>query len=139
MIIDHICFAVKDIDRAVQHWEEVFGYSQLTAKIINNRQKVNVVFLRKNASIDVKLIEPLSDNISLNKFIIKGGSLHHVCFKCNDLNEEVDYLHKKGLKVLVLPEPGEAFKNHNIAFLWSKFLSNIELVDTSEKAGLIKH
>ena len=38
---------------------------------------------------------------------------------------------------LVQPQPGEAFNNHNIAFLLARYGLNIELIDTDEKAGLL--
>lgn len=137
MIIDHICFAAKNLEDAILYWSDFFGYRQLTEPVTNTRQKVRVVFLSKPNSIPVKLIEPVEDNLSLKKFIAGGGSYHHVCFKCDNLNETAGRLTSKGLKMLVSPQPGEAFGNHDIAFFWAKYLSNFELIDTDEKAGLI--
>ncbi len=31
MIIDHICFAVKDLNDGISYWKNVFGYDQMTA------------------------------------------------------------------------------------------------------------
>ena len=46
-------------------------------------------------------------------------------------------LKDNGLITLVPPQPGEAFNNHNIAFLWAKYGINIELIDTDEKAEIL--
>jgi hypothetical protein len=46
-------------------------------------------------------------------------------------------LKTKGLLTLVAPQSGEAFNNHDIAFLLGKYGMNIELIDTSEKADII--
>jgi len=62
MVIDHICFAVKNIEEGVSYWDEVFGYRQMTNIVINSLQKVKVVFLEKQGSLLIKLIEPLEDN-----------------------------------------------------------------------------
>ena len=70
-------------------------------------------------------------------FNTRGGGFHHLCFKCSDLSVKVDELKNKGLVLLVLPQPGEAFNNNNVAFLLAKDGLNIELIDTEEKAGLI--
>jgi len=137
MIIDHICFAVKDINEGVIYWESVFGYSQLTRVVINSLQKVKVTFMIKENSITVKLIEPLEDNYSLVNFVNRGGGFHHICFKCSDINKEIDELTGKGLITLVKPQPGEAFNNNNIAFLLARYGINIELIDTDEKAGIL--
>jgi methylmalonyl-CoA/ethylmalonyl-CoA epimerase len=137
MIIDHICFAVKNIEEGIVYWEQVFGYKQMTRIIKNSRQLVKVTFLKKEDSITVKLIEPLEQNLTLLNFVNRGGGFHHLCFKCANIERELIDLSGKGLKTLVPPQPGEAFNNHNIAFVLAKNGINIELIDTSDKAGLL--
>jgi len=137
MNIDHICFAVKNLNDGVAYWEDVFGYRQMTEIVTNSLQKVKVTFLSKDESIVIKLIEPVEGNQSLINFVNRGGGFHHVCFKCSDISEKMDELKKKGLITLVPPQPGEAFNNNNIAFLLARYGLNIELIDTDEKAGLI--
>lgn len=137
MIIDHICFAVKDLEEGISYWQNTFGYHQMTEIITNSRQKVKVVFLKKTDSIPVKLIEPADDNGSLINFVKRGGGFHHVCFRCSDIYNEIDRLSSQGMIRLVAPQPGEAFNNHNIAFLLGRYNMNVELIDTSEKAGLL--
>lgn len=137
MKIDHICFAVKDIAEGIEYWKRVFGYNQMTGIVENSRQLVKVVFLTKEDSITVKLIEPIGSNMSLINFVNRGGGFHHICFKCNDLTDTIEELTREGLIILVQPQPGEAFNNNNIAFLLGKYGMNIELIDTDQKAGLL--
>lgn len=137
MIIDHICFAVRNLKESITYWEEVFGYRQMTATIVNSRQKVKVIFLRKEGSISIKLIEPLDSNESLLNFVNRGGGFHHICFKCDNIDKKLPELSDKGLITLVKPQPGEAFNNHNIAFLLARNGLSIELIDTDEKAALL--
>jgi len=137
MVIDHICFAVKDLTEGVIYWEHVFGYQRKTKEIINTKQKVKVIFLKKENSIDIKLIEPVESNIALMNFVKRGGGFHHICFKCDNIHQSVDALNQKGLLTLVAPQSGEAFNGHNIAFLLAKYGINLELIDTDEKAGLL--
>jgi methylmalonyl-CoA/ethylmalonyl-CoA epimerase len=137
MTIDHICFAVKNLEEGISYWERVFGYRRKTAMVINSLQKVKVTFMSKEDSLTVKLIEPLEDNHSLVNFVSRGGGFHHVCFKCDNIDEGVEELKEKGLITLVPPQPGEAFNNHKIAFLLARYGLNLELIDTDEKAGLL--
>lgn len=137
MKVDHICFAVKNLEEGVSYWERVFEYKQMTRIVTNSLQKVKVTFLKKNDSITIKLIEPLETNQSLVNFVNKGGGFHHLCFKCDDVNENLKDLKEKGLLTLVPPQKGEAFNNHDIAFLLAKYGLNIELIDTDERAGVI--
>ena len=134
MVIDHIGLVVKSIEKGIEHWEKVFGYRQMTEAVINSRQKVKVVFLCKDNSLTVKLIEPTDETSSVFRFAMKGGGLHHICFKCNDMNNELQRLSEMGLRVLTAPQPGEAFDNENIAFIYAKHGLNIELIETGKKA-----
>ena len=137
MTIDHICFAVKDLNEGIENWKKAFGYRQMTHPILNTRQKVRVVFLTKEDSLTIKLIEPEEDNDSVKSFVNKGGGFHHICFKCEDLENGMKELKENGLVTLVPPQPGEAFGNNDIAFMLTRFGINIELIDNEEKAGLI--
>ncbi len=138
MKIDHICFAVKNIKEGISYWESVFGYTQMTEVVLNSLQKVKVAFLCKRDSIMVKLIEPREDNLSLVNFVNRGGGFHHLCFRVDNMEELILEVKEKGLIMLVPPQPGEAFNNHNIAFLLARYGTNVELIDTDEKAGLIQ-
>ena len=137
MIIDHICFAVKNLEEAIAYWEEVYGYRQMTEVVENTRQRVKVCFMTKDGSATVKLIEPVEGNQSLRNFVNRGGGFHHVCFRCESISETMTDLTAKGLLTLVPPQPGEAFNNHDIAFLLGRYGMNIELIDTEEKAAMI--
>ena len=134
MVIDHLGIVVTSIDEGIRHWEDVFGYRQMTDVVVNTRQKVKVVFLAKEQSITVKLIEPVDETSPAYRLAKRGGGLHHLCFKCEDIGRELDQLTQKGLRILSQPAPGEAFENENIAFIFAKQGLNIELIDTDKKA-----
>lgn len=137
MIIDHICIAVKEIDEGIAYWEKVFGYKQMTGIVVNSLQKVKVAFLKKENSLTIKIIEPLKENLSLVNFVTRGGGFHHICFRCDNIKDGLKELKEKGLITLVPPQPGEAFNNHDIAFLLARYGLNIELIDTDERAEII--
>lgn len=137
MVIDHIGIAVKNLEEAIEHWKEVFGYRQMTGIVTNTRQKVRVAFLEKENSLTIKLIEPTDPGSSLYLLAKRGGGLHHLCFRCANLRDELGRLGSQGLRVLVQPEPGEAFDNEEISFLFDNHGLNIELIATEKKAGVI--
>lgn len=53
------------------------------------------------------------------------------------MDESINDLKSKGVRVLVEPQPGEAFENENIAFLFCKNGLNVELIDTEKRANII--
>ena len=139
MVVDHLGLVVKSIEQGIEYWEKVFGYKQMTEMVINTRQKVKVVFLSKENSLLIKLIEPTDETSPVYKFAIKGGGLHHLAFRCKEITEEMTRLKSLGLRVITNPQPGEAFEHNQIAFLLGNQALNIELIDTEIKANRIIH
>jgi|SRR5437762_3282939 len=135
MVIDHIGIVVRSLEQGIQQWEELFGYSKSSDIVTNTRQKVRVVFLSKKESVVVKLLEPSDAGSLVSLFARKGGGLHHICFRCKNLELQIPLLTAKGARLLVPPQPGEAFQNRDIAFLFAENNLNIELIDTAEKKG----
>jgi len=135
MVIDHIGIVVRRLEEGLEQWTSLFGYTPLTEQITNTRQKVRVIFLHKRNSCLIKLVEPTDDQSPVYKFALKGGGLHHICFRCDDVSAGVERFREKGYHILSEPLPGEAFGNEKIAFFYARQGLNIELIDTEKKSG----
>ena len=133
MTIDHIGVAVRSIEAALESWKTLFGYHQMTEVVTNTRQGVRVVFLSKPNSITVKLVEGTDPTSPVSRFAQRGGSLHHLCFKCDSVEDEKSRLMSLGCRTLSEAEPGEAFDNEKIAFVYAGGV-NVELIDTDRRA-----
>jgi methylmalonyl-CoA/ethylmalonyl-CoA epimerase len=136
MVIDHIGIVVRSLEAAIPSWVETFGYQQLTEPVSNSRQKVRVVFLHKEGSTTVKLVEPLEPSSPVYALSSRGGGLHHLCFRTDDMERALTDLAAARARVLVPPEPGEAFENEPIAFVFVQGLA-MEIIATEKKARLI--
>ena len=137
MIIDHIGIVARSLEKGIEHWERIFGYRQMTEIVTNTRQRVRVVFLCKEDSVLIKLIAPTDAASPVYPVARQGGGLHHLCFKSEDMVGELDRLKASGLRVLAEPQPGEAFENEDIAFVWAGQGLNIELIETNKKSRLL--
>jgi methylmalonyl-CoA/ethylmalonyl-CoA epimerase len=137
MTIDHIAIATRSIAAAADRFCTLFGYQRRTAPVTNTRQQVNVQFLHKPGSLEIKLIEPAGDASPLWDFVRKGGGLHHLCFRVDDVQAGCDELASKGARILAAPAPGEAFDEHQIAFVFAGLGLNVELVDTDARRNLL--
>lgn len=138
MRIDHVCIAVRSIDKAAPRLGELFGFLPRTRKVTNTRQQVNVLFLQRPGSIDIKLIEPHGEDSPLWQFLRRGEGLHHLCFRVNDVTASLGECEARGLRVLAAPAPGEAFDDALIAFGYAGLGLNVELIDTDRRRGLIE-
>lgn len=141
MTVDHVGIVVKSLEEGILQWTEIFGYNQMTEQVINTLQQTKVVFMSKENSLQVKLIEPLNETSPIYNFAKKGGGLHHLCFRTQNLESTINDLKKKRneIRIIVNPQPGEAFENESIAFAIAKNNLNIELIDTEKRAKLLKH
>ena len=137
MRIDHIAVAVRSADAAADKLCALLGYTRKTRKVLNTRQRVAVLFLERSGSLDIKLIEPAGEESPLWDFVRKGGGLHHVCFKVDDVETACADLAAKGARVLAQPQPGEAFDDHLIAFLYIGLGLNVEVIDTERRRATI--
>jgi methylmalonyl-CoA/ethylmalonyl-CoA epimerase len=134
VLIDHIGVVVSSIEDGIRQWREMFGYLPASDVVENTSQKVRVVFLAKECSTLVKLVEPSCAESPVSAFARKGGGLHHLCFRCNDLDVEIPLLRQQGARFIVPPEPGEAFNGEDIAFFLAGNNLSVELIDTPHKA-----
>lgn len=75
----------------------------MTEIVINTSQKVKLVFMFKENSLTVKLLEPTDESSMVFALSNKGLGLHHLCFKFNNLDDELVRCKEKGLRVLTAP------------------------------------
>lgn len=129
--LDHVCLAVRNLERARLPLERMLGYRARTEPVENSLQQVIVQFMRKEGSIDIKLIQPSGPESPLVDFIKRtGGGLHHLAFKTSSVMQGTSDLESRGAKIVARPQPGEAFGDALIAFAFLGAGLNIELIDT---------
>jgi methylmalonyl-CoA/ethylmalonyl-CoA epimerase len=134
--LDHVCLAVRKLATARALLEKTLGYRARTEPVENTRQQVNVQFMSRPGSIDIKLIEPSSPASPLVEFISKsGGGLHHLAFRTDSVALAADELASRGARIVAPPQPGEAFDDAMIAFAFLGCGLNVELIDTDARRG----
>jgi methylmalonyl-CoA/ethylmalonyl-CoA epimerase len=138
MVLDHVGIVVRSIVESIPKWESVFGYRQLTSIVTNSRQRVRVVFLAKDGSLSIKLVEPTDSRSAVHALAQRGGGLHHLCFRASSVTAEVARLRGLGLRILEEAQPGEAFEGESIAFVYAGDGLNVELIDTDRRASLLR-
>jgi methylmalonyl-CoA/ethylmalonyl-CoA epimerase len=134
LVLDHVGIAVRSLDDAIDRWRTVFGYHQATEIVLNTRQQVRVVFMEKDGSLPVKLVEPAGPTSPAAALVRRGGGLHHLCFRAQSVGPELARLEALGLRLIASPAPGEAFEDEPIAFMYAGDGLNIELIDTLRRA-----
>jgi methylmalonyl-CoA/ethylmalonyl-CoA epimerase len=109
--LNHIGFVTENMSDYIRLFEAI-GFDDVTTAVENPRQKVSAAFVNLFAAdtVHVELLESRDENSPISKFVRnRGAGLHHLCFETNDIQGAVDNLAKKGFKLLVPPEPAEAY------------------------------
>ena len=130
--IHHIGIVVDDIDRAKAVYEKWFGLS------VKGRYRVGefmaeCAFIRAGNTY-IELVKPLAED-GLKKFLDKHGSgtLHHICYIVDDLEEGWKYLKEKGLRSIT-GEPRSTCTFEKAMFFHPKDTGNV-LIEFVTKAA----
>ena len=106
--IHHVGVVVPDLERALGLWQGVLGM-HLTKRETILDQGVKAALLKVGES-EIELLEPLSPDNGVGKFLARrGGGLHHVCFATEDVERELAGARAKGIQLIdQQPRPGLA-------------------------------
>ncbi|MBL7662693.1 VOC family protein [bacterium] len=114
-LLDHVAYAVNNLDSAVQHYQKLFGL-KLLFRGISEKDQIEAAFLGL-ANSAIELIAPLPGNQKIRKFLdTRGEGLHHLAFAVPSVAEELTRLTALGVELVdKVPRPG--LRHHEIAFL----------------------
>jgi len=104
--LDHIAIAVPDLERAISRFAEDFGLDLSGREDVEAASTSTAFFPLPPTSIE--LVHPLRGEGPLVKYLEKkGGGIHHLCFRSDDLDADVARLKEKGYEFLSeAPQPG---------------------------------
>lgn len=131
--VDHIGIAVSNLNESIEYYTNVLGLKLLQIEEVPT-QKVNVAFIDAG-NVKIELLEPTSEESTIHGFIQKRGQgIHHVAFGVTGIEERMQELREKGVRLLSeQPQPGA--HGTQVAFLHPKDSYGVlyELCDKSGK------
>jgi methylmalonyl-CoA epimerase len=130
--VDHIGIAVPDIEAAIALYASTAGTSvTLREKLVD--RGVELAFLNTGGT-KLELLMPLRDDTPIAKFLAKRGpGLHHVCYKVDNIRQEMERLKQLGANLIdTTPRPGAS--GTIIAFLEPQSFSGV-LTELCEYTG----
>ena len=99
MKIDHVGIATKGIDQALSFWEDALGLENVHTEVVED-QKVRVAMLPLGES-RIELLEPISEDSPISKFLEKrGGGIHHVAVQVDNIETSLKRLKDKGMRLI---------------------------------------
>jgi methylmalonyl-CoA/ethylmalonyl-CoA epimerase len=117
--INHVGFAVPDIDAFLRKMSPLYEKFSRGPLITNERQRVRQLFLTDGATT-IELLEPLRDDSPLQAFLKKNptGGLIHLALEVADLDAAIERVTAAGGRLVVAPVPDVAFDERRIAFVY---------------------
>ena len=113
VVLDHVGIAVEDAGAFVELFGHLFG---LTTDVPENVGQHRVRFIA-TGDATLELVEPLSPEAPVAKFLEKrGSSLHHVCLRVSDIRAVMAGLKAKGVR-FIDDRPRAGAHGSEIAFI----------------------
>jgi methylmalonyl-CoA/ethylmalonyl-CoA epimerase len=97
--INHIAIVVEDIEAALVFWRDDLGLHLSHVEDVPSEKAV-VAFLPLQES-EVELVKPTSDQSGVARYLARRGpGIHHICFEVDDIEEMLESLHSKGVRLI---------------------------------------
>jgi methylmalonyl-CoA/ethylmalonyl-CoA epimerase len=126
-VIAHIGIAVESIEGALPFYRDVLGLTPDPPEVADGARIVSLSV----GDSDVELLEPLSPDSPIAKFLTRRGpGIHHVCYRVADLDAALLACREAGYR-LVDDVPRRGAGGHRIAFVHPKSTAGI-LIELTE-------
>ena len=97
--LDHIAIAVPDLKKSIQRFMEDFGLAFEGSEDVAAVKTATAFF--PVAATSIELVHPLNGEGAVAAYLEKkGGGLHHLCFRSDDIDEDIERLKAKGYQFL---------------------------------------
>lgn len=130
MKIDHIGYAVKNIEKA-QKSMEALGY-EFEPVIEDKDRNIYIAF----GSLDgyrVELVAPMAEGAPVDMQLSKiGPTPYHICYISNDIENDVETLKSYKFKVSIPLAPAVAFGGRRVVFLYNLSVGLVEIVEDNQ-------
>ena len=129
MKIDHVGYAVRDIEKAKKALG-VLGFS-FQETVEDKDRNISIAF-GKTDGYCIELVAPIRGGESpVDVLLAKvGPSPYHFCYKSDDIETDIEKLKAARFKVTIPLAPAVAFDNKRVVFLYSLSAGLIELVES---------
>jgi len=132
--IDHIAIAVRDLKSAVEIWKKILGAEPVLIEEVPE-EGVRIAMFEVSGTF-IELLEPLSPENSIAKFIEKRGEgIHHIAFRVDDITKSSERLKTEGFQVIYEAPRTVSHGTRRINFIHPKSTTGVlvELVERVEK------
>jgi methylmalonyl-CoA/ethylmalonyl-CoA epimerase len=127
----HVAIAVRNIDEVEKIYETALGLRVEHREVVEDQGVRTSMLVPEKGGTALELLEPLSGESPISKFLDKRGEgIHHICFLVDDIEAALDRLKRHGVKLIdESPRPGAY--HSRVAFIHPKAMNGV-LIELAE-------
>lgn len=127
----HVAIAVRNIDEAEKLYETALGLRVGHREVVEDQGVRTSMLVPEKGGTALELLEPLSGDSPVSKFLDKRGEgIHHICFLVDDIEAALERLKRDGVKLIdESPRPGAY--HSRVAFIHPKAMNGV-LIELAE-------
>ena len=127
----HVAVAVRNIDEVEKIYETALGLKVGHREVVEDQGVKTSMLLPEKGGAAIELLEPLSDESPISKFLEKRGEgIHHICFIVDDIEAALERLKRQGVRLIdESPRPGSY--HSRVAFIHPKAANGV-LIELAE-------
>jgi methylmalonyl-CoA/ethylmalonyl-CoA epimerase len=130
--LDHIAIAVPDLEKSIKRFMEDFGLTFDGTEDVEAAKTSTAFFPLPPTSIE--LVHPLRGEGAIAKYLEKKpGGLHHLCFRSDNIEEDVARLKGLGYQFLA-DEPSPGAHGSRVIFIHPKSCDGV-LIEINQPAA----
>jgi methylmalonyl-CoA/ethylmalonyl-CoA epimerase len=132
--LHHLGYVVASIEAVGDRFARTIG-AVWKGKIIHDPlqvAKVSFIEPPNPFCATVELVEPAGENSPVERFLKRGGGLHHLCYEVDDLERHLKLSRSMGSMVVRQPVPAVAFDGRRIAWVFTKDKLLLEFLEATK-------
>ena len=131
--LDHIAIAVSDLGDGIRRLVEDFGLELTDTEHVIEAETSTAFFAVEQTQIE--LIHPLNGGGPVQPYLQKRGrgGLHHVCFRTDNIDQDVAMLRSKGY-IFLSEQPYAGAHDSRVIFIHPKSCDGV-LVELNQAAA----
>ena len=127
--LDHIAIAVPDLEQSIKRFMEDFGLPFEGTEDVVAAKTSTAFFPLPPTSIE--LVHPLKGEGPIAGYLEKrGGGLHHLCFRSDNIEQDIARLRERGYQFLA-DEPSPGAHGSKVIFIHPKSCDGV-LIDRDD-------
>jgi methylmalonyl-CoA/ethylmalonyl-CoA epimerase len=127
----HVAIAVRNIGEVERLYQKALGLKVTHREVVEEQGVRSSILEPEDGGATIELLEPLSNDSPISKFLEKRGEgIHHICFTVDNIELTLKRLKEQGVQ-LIDESPRLGAYGARVAFIHPKAMNGV-LIELAE-------